>query len=103
MTNLFIDLFEIRNDTDKVRLIDGIKTLVEYQKKIKLRVPKMHRLYGTSYKLCKTYCEWIGAQEWVDTIQIGMIRADGKMFKRFIKEQEEDCFGYELVPERRGK
>ncbi len=103
ITDLFIDLFEIHNDTDKVRLVDGIKSLVKYQEKIKLRIPKMHRLYGTPYKLCKTYCEWIGMQEWVDTIHIGMIRADGKMFKKFIEDQEEDCWGYSLVPERRVK
>ena len=103
ITDLFIDLFEIHNDTDRVRLVDGIKSLVKYQEKIKLRIPKMHRLYGTPYKLCKTYCEWIGAQEWVDTIHIGMIRADGKMWKKFIEDQEEDCWGYSLVPERRVK
>jgi|TARA_Y100000310_G_scaffold218179_1_gene219358 hypothetical protein len=83
--------------TDKMKLINGVETLINYQGKIHLRMPKMERLFGTPYLLCKTYKEWLNSQNWVDEIKVGMIRADGKMFKRFIKEMEDECFGYKLV------
>jgi hypothetical protein len=46
-------------------------------------------------------------QDWINEIKIGYIRAEGKMFLKFIEEMEEDCFGYKLIPkiipERRGR
>ena len=58
LTKLFLfSVFE--NETlspnDKIRLIDGIKTLIEYQSKIDVRNSVMKRLFGTPDKLCKTY------------------------------------------------
>ncbi|MBT6231710.1 MAG: hypothetical protein HOI47_34135 [Candidatus Scalindua sp.] len=98
LTKLFIDSFNFEdNIADKNRLIEGIKSLVEYQGKINIRMSRMNRLLGTPYRLCKTYIEWLEYQDWMDKIKIGHIKTDGKIFKKFVEEMEEECFGYKLV------
>lgn len=97
LTALFTPLFNGTIMEDKVRLIEGIHTLNVYQKKIHVRIPKMERLFGTPYKLCKTYIEWLEDQEWLEEIKVGHIKSDGKMFRKFVDDMEEECNGYKLV------
>jgi len=82
---------------DKVRLIEGIKTLVAYQDTINIRTDRMERLFDTPDLLCQTYIKWMEGQDWIVNITLGMIKSDGKMFYRFVKEMEEDCNGLKLV------
>jgi hypothetical protein len=84
-------------ESSRFKIVKGIASLVEYQGRINCRIPKMKRLFGTPYLLCKTYLEWLNAQGWVNKVELGYIKADGKMFKKFIVDMEEECFGYSLI------
>jgi hypothetical protein len=95
ITQLFMK--EGIQEGDRYRIIKGVHSLCEYQGKINCRIPKMKRLFGTPLLLCKTYIEWLNAQDWVDALKTGYVNAEGKMFKKFIVEMEEECFGYALI------
>jgi hypothetical protein len=97
ITKYICSRLSFSDPTDKARLIPGVQTLVDYQKLINLRTAAMERMFNTPLALCKTYIKWMEYQDWIEQIVIGHVRADGKMFKKFVKEMEEECNGYKLV------
>ncbi len=101
LTKMFMKLIDDEfSEKQKTTLIDGISTIDEFRKKIPkktLNVPKLNREFGNLTNLCKNYYEWLDSLNWTDKLYVGVINADGKMWKKFIKEmEEEDCEGYKL-------
>jgi len=90
-------LFPFSTPSDKAKLIDGIKTLVKYQKNINVRTQQMEHLFGTPLLLCKTYKEWMEGEDWIEKIEVGYVKSTGKMFKKFVDDMEDECHGYKLV------
>ncbi len=90
----------VSNNGMKMKLIYGIRSISEFQKRIPaktLDVPKLNREFGSLLKLCKNYYDWLYNQDWIEEITTAHINTNGKLWKKFIKEmEEEDCEGYRL-------
>jgi len=99
ITKFFIDKF---NGTviNQNKLVLGIRSIVNFTKHIPkktLKVSKLRRDFGEPLSLCENYYDWLEHQNWIDEIESIQINANGKLWKMFIKEvEEEDCDGYKL-------
>lgn len=101
-TEFFLNRLNIvaSNNGLKTKLIYGIKSIAEFQKRIPvktLNMPKLNREFGSCLNLCKNYYDWLDHQDWIEEITPACINTKGKLWKMFIKEmEEEDCEGYKL-------
>jgi|TARA_Y100000034_G_C6904427_1_gene419251 hypothetical protein len=94
---------------DKITLPDKV---VDYQKlyrgvtsikKFVMNIPKrsaerakIRREVGTALKICREYTYWIERQDWIDGINLSILNANNKLWKKFIKDKEKEYDGYKL-------
>ncbi len=94
LTKMFMKLIEGElNEKQKTILIDGISTIVKFQKNIPKRtfeIPEVRSEFGTASATCKCYIEWIEEQDWIDNIHVGIINDNNDVFRKFVKEYEDD-------------
>ncbi len=86
-------------DSDKNKLIRGIKTIEEFVKNIpkeSLEVYIIRSEAGSTFKICKEYIYWLGYQNWLEGANVSILNTNNKVWKRFIKSKEDDYPGYRL-------
>lgn len=92
------DMFkkEFNTVTNDFKLNAGINSIDNFQKQIPefaLKQNVINREFGSLEAICKTYINWLKHQDWLEEVGVGLITAEGKMWKRFIEEYEKEVYG----------
>jgi hypothetical protein len=99
-TKYLIEQMKHSSDTHyEVKLHHGINSI----RKFVMNIPKksagkfkIRNEVGTTLRITKAYVEWIKHQDWVDEINVSILNANNKLWKRFIKDKEGEYDGYKL-------
>jgi hypothetical protein len=91
MTKPFLPLFSDLSKKDYQRLIEGVESIKEFFN----NMPRdsygriVHRFpYG--WNLCQWYADWLMRQDWLSRLNVGLISAKSRAWKKFVLDTEDD-------------
>lgn len=87
-------------DSDTVKLHNGITSIKKFVTDIPKKSTEQYKIrmeVGNTLRICKAYIYWIQHQDWIDTINVSILNANNKLWKRFVKEKEEEYGGWKLT------
>jgi hypothetical protein len=91
--------YDSSKNADKIKLFNGIKSFAAFIDNIpetSLRIFKINSELGTHFRIAKEYVYWLEHQDFIDEISLPILNTDNKLWRRFIKEKQEDYGGYKL-------
>lgn len=84
---------------DNGKLFNGIKSISRFVDNIpkdSLGRYKIRSEIGSTYKISREYMDWLGYQDWLDEVNVSILNTENKVWKKFIKEKEDQYDGYLL-------
>jgi hypothetical protein len=84
---------------DYQKLYHGVKSIQDFVNNIpkkSMDIRKIKGEVGTTLRMCKKYTYWLDHQDWIDSISIPILNTNNKLWKKFIKELEDDYQGNRL-------